>query len=311
MNPEELHQALRSTIRSNTMDSARSQQTKERLIGISDLGACRNYLRHLIIGSEMRTPPDVEDDDLNLAAFMGAAFGERLEQALGPDFQTQVPITCTLPSGRSVKGTADILHRRGIADAKSKNGIRMVKRDGPSLANQIQVSAYLVGALQQGLIEDPSDPYAMLFYADRSGEDNETHTAIIWLDEAEALLRTADERLDDVTYAVRHEEEAPLDEPDQWCRVACTMYDHCRGALTDVEGLIDSPRYLKAVDALLVGKEMEKEGVGLAKEAKRALKGISGSTGTHLVRWITVNDSRVEGGAYERLDVRPLRKDGP
>lgn len=119
----------------------------------------------------------------------------------------------------------------------------------------------------------------------------------------------ADERLDDVTYAVHHEEEASLDEPDQWCRVACTVYEHCRGAMTDVQGLIESPRYLKAVDDILVGKTMEKEGKGLTEEAKRALKGVSGSTGTHLVRWDEVNDSRVAGGFYKRLDIRPLPRE--
>lgn len=305
MNERDLHDLLRESIRANTMDTARSEQTKERLVGMSDLGSCRNYLRLLLTGAEMSEPPDAEDT-IGVASFVGTAVGDRVETVvagLGVGFQAQVPITCVLPQGfGKAQGTADLVSPKWVVDVKTKAGLALVRREGPPFANLVQASGYLVGAIQAGIVEP--EARAALWYIDRSGRTDDTELVVITLEEAEDYLRQAVERLDDVAYAIHHGEEASRDEPDQWCRVACTMYEHCRGGETDVGGLLHE-KHVRLVDHYLAGRATKQAGEALMEEVREKLRGVNGSTGTHLVREIHVNG---RGGQSVRLDIRPLPK---
>ncbi len=299
---EALADALAQSIRSSTMDTARSQQTKDRLVGISDLGSCREYLRLLLTGAEMEDPPDAEEA-LGLAAFVGAAVGDRVEEAMvqRPGWRRQVPIVCRLDDGKMVQGHADLVHAHAVVDVKTKNGLQRVRKEGPELHQAVQISAYLIGALQQGEVEP--EAVGVLYFIDRSGKDEKPHIWTVDRHEAERYLAVAVERLEDVIYAIHHGEEAERDQPEQWCRMACPFFNVCRGAVTDVGGLLHE-KYLRATDSFLQGKAMKKVGEGLMQESKEALAGVNGSTGTHIVRWIHVNAH----GGYERLDIRPLPK---
>lgn len=95
--------------RTHSMRSARSQQSAEGQIGASDLGYCRSYLKLMLAGV-----PDDEQDvpDDKLAAFVGSAYGDRIEEAyksLHPNALTQVSLTATFPSGRQVPCNLDII----------------------------------------------------------------------------------------------------------------------------------------------------------------------------------------------------------
>lgn len=295
-------------IRSTTMDSARTQQSRDHLVGMSDMGGCREYLRMTVL----QTPFDpVEDaqDDLNLASFIGTAFGDRLEAALSEQgFRTQVPLSLDFPNGLSVAGTADILGKNCVWDGKTTKHYASIRRHGAEAPHIAQVSGYLVAAVQMGLIER-KDAYAALVYFDRLGNYEQPIVHVVTYEEAEAALwgdeDSVQAHLEQVVYAVQHDEVTQRDRPEAWCKVACPYYTRCYWGATDVNQVIEAPDLLQAVDDIVAAKAMEKEAKALKASAQAALAGVNGSTRRHLVRWITVNGTETRSG-YERLDLREI-----
>jgi hypothetical protein len=289
---------------SRTMNTARSQQAATHILGPSDLGSCRNYLRLMVI----QHPYDEANvSDSRWPAFIGTAVGDHLEEALAltsPEIRTQVPLAVTFPSGRQTRGTADALLPDRIVDFKAKDGLATVRRTGPSFGNLVQINTYLLGAIQAGLL--PEDAKWSLVYYDRSGREAKPYVVSGTLDMD--IIAEMESRLDDVEYAVAHDEEAPRDNPEPLCRY-CPFYFSCRGGVTDSPGLITDPGHLDAVEQYRAGIELEKEAKRLKDEAKAALVGAAGSTGKYVVRWIHVNEVTVPAShrsAYDRLDLRPL-----
>lgn len=287
------------------MGSLRSQQSREHLIGMSELGACRNFLRLMIL----ETPYDDNEDDIRWPAFIGTALGDRLEQAIAESFGylVQETVQVTLPSGRMLQGHCDVQAGDAVWDFKSVDGLESVKRNGPSFRQKAQIMGYLMALIQSGDL--PEDALAVLVFVDRSGRDP---LPWVWTSVLDmSVIEEADSRLDDVTYAVMHDEEASRDEPDAWCQVACPFYTKCRGATSDVGGLIEDEGALLAVKNYDEGKRMVREGTRLKDEAKRDLVNVEGSTGEHIVRWVHVNESDVPSftrKAYDRLDIRKVRR---
>lgn len=291
-------------VRAHSAGSLRSQQQAEHLIGMSELGACRNYLRHMVI----ETPYD-DRDDVKWPAFIGTALGDSLEQAIADsfDYLVQQTVQVILPSGKILQGHCDVQADDAVWDFKAVDGTESVKRSGPSFRQKAQIMGYLLALIQQG--ELPADALAVLVFVDRSGRDPHPYVWSSVLDMS--IIEQADERLDDVQYAVLHGEEASRDEPDAWCQVACPFYTKCRGATTDVGGLIEEEGALLAVKNYVDGREMEKAGARLKDEAKRDLDGVEGSTGEHIVRWTHVNETEVPGftrKGYSKIDIRAIRR---
>lgn len=297
-------------IRSATMDSARSQQSAAHLVGMSDMGGCREYLRLTVLETPF-DPVEDEEEDLNLASFIGTAFGDRLESMMPDGYQTQVPISLDLPNGLSVSGTCDILNpAAGVWDGKTTKHYASIRRHGPDDAHLAQISGYLVGAAQMGLFDEGVEPYAALVYFDRLGTYEKPLVHVITLDEAKDILWGDPEdsvqgHLEQVIYAVQHDEVTSRDRPEAWCKIACPYYQTCYWGATDVNQIIDAPDLLQAVDDVLAAKAMEKEAKALKAAGQARLAGVNGSTRRHLVRWITVNGSETRAG-YERLDLREI-----
>lgn len=304
--PDEIALQVVEAVRAHGMGSLRSAQQAAHLIGVSELGACRNYLRHMVI----ETPYD-ERDDSKWAAFIGTALGDALETAVRDSFgfTVQQTVEVTLPSGKRIEGHCDVQTGEGVWDFKAVDGLETVKRTNGSFRQKVQVMAYLLALIQSGDL--PEDAYCALVFIDRSGRDPMPH---VWMSQLDMdLLLEAESRLDDVVYAVMHNEEAPRDEPDAWCQVACPFYTKCRGATTDVGGLITDEGALLAVKHYEEGKKMAREAERLKDEAKRDLKGIEGSTGEYVVRWTRVNETEVPGftrKGYDKIDIRRLPKGG-
>lgn len=298
-------------IRSATMDSARSEQSKEHLVGMSDMGSCREYLRLTVLQTPF-DPVEEEGDDLNLDSFIGTAFGDRLEQILEGPYRTQVPIELTLPNGFVVAGTADIVGDDCVWDGKTTKHYANIRRHGPDYGHKAQLAGYLVGAVQQGVITG-EDPYGALVYFDRLGKFQTPHVYVMTLEEAGEILagtgtedeQSVQDRLEQVVYAVANNEETVRDMPDAWCKVACPYYLTCRAGLTDVNEVIDDIELLQAVEDVVAARAIKKEADALKAGAEHRLFGINGSTRKHLVRWITVNGSDTRAG-YTRLDVREI-----
>lgn len=305
---DEIALQVQEAVRAHSTGSLRSLQQKEHLIGMSELGACRNYLRNMVV----QTPYDDNEDDIKWPAFIGTALGDRLEQAIAEsfDYLVQQTVEVTLPSGKVLAGHCDVQADDAVWDFKAVDGLETVKRNGPTFRQKAQIMGYLLALQQSGAL--PADALAVLVFIDRSGRDPRPYVWTSLLDMQ--VIEEADSRLDDVVYAVMHGEEASRDEPDAWCQVACPFYTKCRGATTDVGGLIEDEGAILAIKNYEAGKKMVKEGERLKDESKLTLKGVEGSTGEHIIRWTRVNESEVPGytrRGYDKIDVRPVRRASP
>lgn len=303
---------VREVIRADMTESDRSQQSAQRLIGPSEVGGCRAYLAHMIAG----TPVDDDYDDIKYAAYIGTYLGDAVEAGLATrypeEIRTQVPLTATLPSGLQVSGHCDIVEL-GVAihDLKSKAGLALVRRYPPSLQYLIQVNIYLLAAIQAGMV--PADGTWSLVFMDRSGAEDTPHVITGSLDMD--IIALAESRLDDALYAAEHNlDDAPRDMPMDFCNGYCPFVGSCRGKDEHlVEGLIDDPEQLNAVDAYQQGLAMEKEGKRLKDAAKAELKGVQGSTGEYEISWTWVDATEMPAttrSGYNRMTLRkvPMKK---
>jgi hypothetical protein len=144
-------------------------------------------------------------------------------------------------------------------------------------------------------------------WIDRSGQAKEFH---VHLDTySPEIVEEATRWLDDVAYALMHDETAQKEPPRTWCEKVCGHFADCRGLDTDVEGLITDPSLLTAVDIYNEGTELEKLGKRMKDEAKATLAGVRGSTGEFSVRWTKVGPSEVSftRGAHERLNIQRVK----
>jgi hypothetical protein len=288
-----------------SMNSARSKQATERILGPSDLGGCRAYLTHMLMDSprdERQKPP--------WAAFIGTWVGEGLEQAYvasRPRSRSQVPIQVTLPSGRKTSGTADVIDEElnGVLDFKSLDGNTSMEDGDPPFKNLAQIMTYLLGAIQMGLL--PEDATWNLVYIDRSGAEPVPVVISGHLDMS--VIEEMEERISQAEYAAMFGEEPMRDEPISMCESFCQFFKVCRGDWQP-QGLITEPAVVKAADKYLEGAALVKRGNRLRDEAKAVLKGQEGNTGTAVVRWTRINGGVVpeyKRRAYDKIEVKEVR----
>jgi len=288
-----------------SMNSARSKQATERILGPSDLGGCRAYLTHMLMDSprdERQKPP--------WAAFIGTWVGEGLEQAYvaaRPRSRSQVPIQVTLPSGRKTSGTADVIDPdlNGVLDFKSLDGNTSMEDGDPPFKNLAQIMTYLLGAIQMGLL--PEDATWNLVYVDRSGAEPVPVVLSGTLDMS--VIEEMEERISQAEYAAMFGEEPMRDEPISMCESFCQFFKVCRGDWQP-QGLITEPAVVKAADKYLEGAALVKRGNALRDEAKAVLKGQEGNTGTAIVRWTRINGGVVpeyKRRAYDKIEVKEVR----
>lgn len=302
---EEMAQRVLSAYSGSSTNSTRSQQSKDRLLGPSDLGGCRAKIANVLTDAPRTTrtvPP--------LAAFIGTWVGEGLEHAYvaaRPRAVRQRPVTVTMPSGRTTSGTADVVDPDlGVIDFKTVDGLETVKRDGAPFKNRAQIMLYLLGLIQEGAL--PLGSRWFLVYIDRSGKDTTPYVVSGTLDMD--LIAELEERISDSEYAAMWGEAAPKDEPITFCASFCEFFEHCRGESIP-QGLIDDPDQVQAADMYLEGQEMERRGKRMKSEAKERLRGVEGSTPTAVVRWVEMTPTVVQAftrKAGMRLDVRKQRE---
>jgi len=207
-------------------------------------------------------------------AFFGTVAGEAIEAQLKidhPDWVFQESIFFPLPSGGGVPSHPDIVipfdaqdieagYYQGVWDGKSKAELETIKKVGPSQQQIFQVHAYAKAAIEAGLL-NPDYPIVVGdVYFDRSGKDVIPHGVMHLY--TEDVITFIDEWVNDVKYAVLHNEDASRDMPREWCWSYCEYATACRGHDTDVEGLLESPDIIAAVD-------MWEEVKALKSEAKK------------------------------------------
>lgn len=267
---------------------ARSRTKDARMLGMSDLGGCREYMRATIAGD-----PKEPERELKWAAFVGTALGDYVEMAMGgvAGVKTQHWISVTLPtSGIVVSGNSDVIHGRNrLIDLKSKDGLDSVIDEGPSYQQWVQVSGYLVGLVQAGEM-DAVGSTATLLFLDRSGGQGRPLAFTITYRQAMSYLEDADERLEDVAKALATDRSQGelRDQPESWCfYVGCPFYSACWGEEYQGQGVIDAPQHIAAMQQYDRGRALKKKADQMMKEAK-----------TNLGAFLEAEPPQGEGGGF-------------
>lgn len=298
--------AIYSSMMRQMHDSDRSQQAQEFRVGVSDLGFCSERLRRFL---DRQVPDEID----MLPAFHGTWLGEGIEQAVAvafPEAIIQSEVTITLKGEHNVyevPGHPDIIFPEGILlDVKSSNGLSIPARNGmDDRAKRFQRHCYAYAAFHEGLFDESVELYDIVVgnvWVDRSADERRLLVKTEPFDLA--VIREAEEWLDDVVYAWQNKEEARKEPPREMCQVACGFFRVCRAHDTDVSGLLTDPNVLDAVTLYKEGSALMAEGKRKQKEAKSVLKDISGSTGEFAVRWVDVPPFKVE--AHERAGYTKL-----
>jgi len=305
-------QAFHDAIQNASNNTARSQQQHDFMLGVSNLGHCKNYAALM-----MKQVPFSDERD-KTPAFFGTVAGAAIEAQLKidhPGWIFQESLFFPLPSGGGVDSHPDIIipfghqeiekgYYQGVWDGKSKAELETIKKVGPSQQQIYQVHAYAKAAIEAGLL-NPAFPIVVGdVYFDRSGKDVMPH-AVMHL-YTEDVITFIDEWVNDVKYAVIHGEDASRDMPREWCWSYCEYATACRGNDTDVEGLIESPDIIAAVELWAEVKELKAEAKRKESAYKRTLDGVSGSTGTYNIRWTEVGPVETKASirsGYKKLSI--------
>ena len=187
----------------------------------------------------MVSAPEQGNSEWPTAAVVGTLLGEHIEAVAGEYLGalTQLPVTTTLPNGLVVDGTADIVipEQNLLADVKTKVGLSEVRKDGPSLENLVQVSIYVLGLVQMGVLKEGAS--ASLIYADRGGTEQVLYEVSIDWERIEYFIGVVVDRLADVLDAQEHIDKGEVeyaralrDKTPPFCyspRVMCPFRDLC------------------------------------------------------------------------------------
>jgi len=298
---EELGELIAVSMKAYGEKDARSVQSADGIIGMSDLGFCRQKALLMLRGIPQSDPDNIT------AAQIGTAIHDYYRKAMEEMFPEWVAdkkkLVCTFPSGYEVPGTPDLIapNYNAIVDWKSTDGFQKIKRYGVSTSQRYQRFGYARAAVQAGLL-DPTRPiWVANYFVDRSAREKAPYFTFEQYDESLAL--EIDEWISDVTYAAKQGEDASRDIPSPVCAMICSHFTVCRGGLEVHEGqsLIDNPEHVAYIDMVVQGKDYKKIGDLMYEEGRANLVGIEGITDTYQVRWVEVGSN-----GTMRLDVIPL-----
>lgn len=332
MAPDEqaIADGILAKINAHSHNSERSAQTQAHLMGISDIGLCREYARHMIV----RTPfdEDMATRDMYLAelghaiedyfvpVMSGPVTREITASEWGPykmhesGHLTGMRVEVTLPSGKKLPGHPDLIlpQWNGVLDIKTVDGLDDVERYGASRQQKSQRRLYAAALVQMGVLDGSKPVYCGNVWFDRSGRTSTPYVEVEVYDDM--MLVEIDEWLSDVDYAVMNKESASLDKPFEWCRKACPFFMSCRGqtGLVGEEGFIDDPdgSIDRAAALYLEGSAQIKDGKNKQRTAKVALAGQNGFTDHYAVRatWIDATElPATSRRGYERLTISERR----
>jgi hypothetical protein len=302
-----------SAIKAYDSKRPRSIQSVEGLLGPSDLGFCANKAALTTKGI-----PD-SDSKSTWPAMLGTAVGEWVENGMKEAFPDwivgtvdQVRVEHTFPSGATVGGTPDLVMPswNAVYDDKTKDGFEWVKREPWSRNHLWQVTTYVLGLIDKGIL-DPTRPITMgLIFWDRSGEIEQPYVVTRLFDPS--VEDEIDHWIGEVIDAVKHDTEAAKEIPSPVCERICEKFTACRGQLPDSDSdLITDPDLIGAMKMYLEGQQMTKDAKRLTSQAKTMLDGVSGVGEGIQVRWTHVNGSQVpsfERQGYDKIDVREVRQ---
>jgi hypothetical protein len=298
-----------TAVKAASDSTPRTMQSAQGFLGPSDIGFCRNKAALMMKGKQQT------DSKSAWAANVGTAIHAWVEDALKAAFPAWLiepqRVTATLPNGAEISGTPDVVvpEWNCVLDIKTVDGYSWIKRSGTSQNHKFQRHLYVMGAVAAGLLDGSRPLYVGNIYFDRSGNEKSCYVTVEEFDPT--LTDEITSWVDDVIYAVQHDEDAMRDIAAPVCEKICEFFGECRGGLPTAEGeRLDSPEILDAVAMYVEGRDMESEGKKMKKAAGVVLDGVNGSTGEWQVRSTFIGESEVPGfmrAGYTRIDIRKQR----
>jgi len=285
---------FRADLLEHDRGSDRSQQAQSGILGPSDL-VCRERARRVTIGAV----PDRESS--SLAAILGTAIHKGIQEAraaVNPNLRHEVEVSITLPSGVVITGHADEVDvdENSVTDFKTVADLAYRKRIGVDENHVRQVTLYALGLVQAGVLKP--DPLIRVAYLDRSGRDELPFVVELPFDETN--VRFSDAFIEDIIYAVKHNEEASKDWPREMCRRFCQFYFSCRRDDTPSGRIEGEPA--AAAGVYVEANEAIKKWTAVKEGARQHLDGVEGVTDDGVVvRWVEIMR---EEGPFQRIDVR-------
>lgn len=314
MSRDETIQALVIDALSNYEAQApRSKQARDGILGPSDIGFCRQKATLVV----KQTPPS--DNPPKWSAAVGTAMHNYIEAAMKkthPDWLLgsidHIATQATLPSGAVISGHPDVVvpSSNAVLDIKTVNGFEWTRRNGPSQSHKYQRHLYALGLIENGILDSSKPVIVGNIYFDRSGKEPDP---LVFTEEMDNTLTSEiDQWIEDVIYAVKHDQDAARDVAAAVCEQICEFFTVCRGALEVHEGqeVIRDEYLLSAIDMYVQGRDMENQGKQMKKEASERLSNVNGVTSSHQVRWVHVGPAvmkEYERAGHDRLDIRRRR----
>jgi hypothetical protein len=303
-------QVIAEKIRQHSDSHGRAAQSRAGILGISDIGNCREFARLKTIGH-----PESDRRSMwkaNVGTAIHAYIDDAMKAQYGDDVLTGVTVNCTYPNGAVLPGHPDLVFPSSnlVVDIKTVDGLHAVRKAGPTDRQWQQVMGYAKGLMDDETFDASKTVRCALVYADRSGREDELLSFEREYDPV--VIAEASHWLEDVIYAAQHGEQASKDRPYDFCENYCEYFTDCRAADAAPEGgLIEDEDAVLAAKMYLEGHDLERKGKAMKNEAKSHLDGVTGSTGDITVKWTTVGPSEVPAtvrSGYTRLDVKPVKR---
>lgn len=300
MTPEDYAVGYRIDLDMHDLLSDRTRHGEEGGIGASNFG-CREEMRRILTRSPRTDTPSKH------AAIIGSYIDAGVKQArkaANPRLVIDAELIVTMPNGFAFPVHPDEIDpdEPSVTDLKTKAGLEAIRRGLADPQYRFQRHIQYFAARQNGLV--PEQGIARNVFVDRSGKDPEIHV------EQEPfsmqIINEATEWLDDVLYAIKHNEEASKDRPRIFCESWCPFYTSCREGEIEVEQITD-PTLAAMVDTLGDVKQRSKTDAQLIEELLRGDKPLAGLTGyTERFRIVSKWINSEKQTPHYRVEVKPL-----
>lgn len=274
MSPDEYAADFALDLRLADQDTERNQQTEQRILGVSDIGHCREYARRFLTHEPFTDTP--EGSQARAGTFYHAGVLPIIAKAR-PGALIEQELTVTLANGFEVLGHADLIEpdEPSVTDVKTvDDDMAVVRRTGATAQQKSQRHLYAAGAIQQGLVSEEGLVVRNI-WLDRSGTPAPPHVEQEPYDPA--YLDRGARWIDEVMYAVEEGTEAPKDKDAFWCRLFCPFATACRGPEATGEEEVVSDELAVAAAVYAEGADLEKEGKELKRGASRILERLQGA----------------------------------
>lgn len=304
---EEIAGMIWDAVSTAQVQAPRTQQAANRILGMSAIGGCREFIRATIAGDPME-----ERAEINWPAYVGTAVGDLMEadaKKYLPGTVTQRRVTLFLQVGEqqiSVSGSADMIYPEPLApnlppavvDLKTRDGLTEVRREGPGFKEKAQISGYLIACIDEGLL--PADAIGVLMYLDRSGRQRTYYSWSVDREQALLILSAVEARLQDVAAALATgRQQINRDEPESWCYyTGCPFYNQCWAGYRPSE-LIEHEEVLNDIGIYVEARRRRKEEDDVMRSSSGRLMGNTGVTPDGItLNWI------LQQNGSTRIDVR-------